>query len=127
VVGREELLVVVRRLGDRLGTMSLARLAAPVEGQRSRARAAHALAAELAELAQGVEERSAPTPPDWRALPWIADSVVADQLTVVGTDLVTALWDAADDELVWTRAGRRAAAEVLDRAAALLAEVSSLT
>jgi len=118
VVDRDELPALIHRLADRLGTLSLTRLAARVEGYESRAKAAHAAAGRLAELAQGVEERSGSAPPDWRPLPWIGDAFVTDQLAVVGTDLSRALQHVADDTLVWTRAGRRTAADVLDAAVA---------
>jgi hypothetical protein len=113
VADRDELQALVGRLADRLGMMSLTRLAAAVEGYESRAKAAYMLAARLAEFAQGVEEAARPTPPDWRELPWVADTVVAHQLMVVGADLVAALLDASDESSVWTRTGRRTTAEAL--------------
>jgi hypothetical protein len=126
VADREELPALIRRLVDRLGTLSVTRLAARVDDDESRAKAAHAAAGRLAEFAQGVEERSGSAPPDWRQLPWIADTVVADQLAVVGTDLARALQGVADDALVWTRVGRRTATEVLDAALSDVRRVKQL-
>jgi hypothetical protein len=126
VADREELPAVLRRLADRLSTLSLTRLAAPVEGHESRAMAAHALAGRLAALAQGIEERSTADPPDWRELPWIADGVVADQLVVVGADLVAALHAVDDDTPVWTRAGKRTVVLVVDAALTDIRRVKDL-
>jgi hypothetical protein len=120
---RDELPALVSRLAERLSTMPLSRLTAGVEGYESRAKAAYLLAARLAEFAQGVEEAARLTPPDWRELPWVADLVVADQLRVVGADLAAGLAAVSDENSVWTRGGRRRAAEAL---AAVVTDVRRL-
>jgi hypothetical protein len=60
----------------------------PEPDGRSRAEAGHALAARLAVVGQGIEERDRPEPPVWRALPFDGPFVVGDQISVTGHDLL---------------------------------------
>jgi hypothetical protein len=57
---------------------------------RSRAAAGHELASLIALAAQGVEDRTRPVPPAWRALPFEGPFVVGDQIGVTGHDLLAA-------------------------------------
>jgi hypothetical protein len=57
---------------------------------RSRAAAGHELASLIALAAQGVEDRTRPVPPTWRALPFEGPFVVGDQIGVTGHDLLAA-------------------------------------
>ena len=72
----------VRRLGDRLRTLSLASLAAPVGPGRSRADAARETTQRLADLAAASEQGPR------REVPRLPDAVVADQLRVCATEVV---------------------------------------
>jgi hypothetical protein len=77
----ERLRLEVGRTADRLRTMSLVRLAAPLPEGGSRAVRAFALAQQLADAAAELA--------DWprRALPALADPAAGDVLAVCGLDL----------------------------------------
>jgi hypothetical protein len=75
----------VRRLVDRLATLTSTRLAEPAPPYASRAAAAHALAQHLVDVTAALENRTIPV------LPWIDELTVADQLAVTAQDLQTAL------------------------------------
>ena len=116
VFAREARLVV-----SRLREFSVARYAVAAPPFASKAAAAHHLAERLALAAQGIEERTATTPPQWRQLPRLADPVLADQVAVTGHDLAlaAAAAEAADPAWVPDRARMPVAAVV----AGALAEV----
>ncbi|HYN75087.1 MAG TPA: hypothetical protein VEV13_02720 [Candidatus Limnocylindria bacterium] len=113
----DQLAVEVRRLADRLRTVSDVRLSQPFPGSGTRAAAALDLAQQLAEAAQGVECRDAEAAPGWRVVPELGVFALGDQLAVTGHDLVAAASDVAGEALVWTRAGRRTASEVVEEQA----------
>lgn len=123
---RNALATDVRRVADRLRSLSLARLAAPVPPFSSRAEAGHRIAQVLADAAQGIEDRHEADEPPWRELPALGDLAVGDQVTVTGQDLLTATGVVAPVDTVWARGRRRTAGEVLEDAAARLAEVRRL-
>lgn len=74
----------VERVADRLRSLSLARLAAPLPPDASRADAAHGLAQRLADAAADLEGR------ERIDVPRLGDHVVGDQVAVTGQDLVAA-------------------------------------
>ncbi len=129
---RGELAADVRRVADRLRSLSQARLAGaivPSEGVLppggTRAEAAHRAAEELTRAASALERPAAggaPVAP--QALPRLADFAVGDQVAVAGHDLLAAL-DLVDpdDEVPDDAAGARSARDVVRRAAQLLADV----
>jgi hypothetical protein len=119
----EDLADEVRRLADRLRSLSDTRLARPLPPHASRADAAHDLAVHLAVAGQGVEERAAPRPPGWRTVPRLDDFAVGDQVAVTGTDLARAAAGLPAAEPVWTPAGRRPLGEVVTEAARRLREL----
>ena len=83
------------RTCDRLRSLSLVRLAAPLPDGRSRARAALDLAQELADTSAALAGRPA------RRLPDVADPAAGDVLAVCAQDLieeVSALPRAAEEE-----------------------------
>jgi hypothetical protein len=108
-----ELTRAVERAVSRLETAAGSRF-------HRRAAAAHRVANLLACYAQGIEQRSDGSMPMWRELPWLFDDAVADQLAVVGRDLVAALTEVSPGELVWNISGRQPVTEtVLDAECAL--------
>ena len=113
-------------MSDRLRGLSAARLAAAAPPHSSRAEAARATAQALADAAAGLEAGRDPVEPVWRTLPELDDLAVGDQVAVTGHDLVTAARDAAPDDAVWARHGRRTAHEVLTEAADALATLRRL-
>jgi hypothetical protein len=113
----------IRRVADRLRSLSAGRLAAPAPPFGSRAAAGRRAAQALADAAQGFEESGAAKSPRWRALPALSDFAVGDTVAVTGRDLIVAATGTRRDQQVWTRAGRRAAADVLFELDALLADV----
>ena len=125
---RDELDADVRRVSDRLRSLSQAKLAAPVGGFSSRADGARKVAQVLAEAAQGVEERGAAAEPAWRRVPQLSDFAVGDQVAVVGHDLLAALDSVAPGDDVWSRGqpSRRTALSVVTAAAAELATLRRL-
>jgi hypothetical protein len=119
----ERLAAEVARVSERLRTMPLARLSAPLPPYQSCAEAAHALAQRLATGAQGIEDRGSPDPPRWRQVPRLADHAVGDQVAVTGRDLLDALATADPGCEVWTPAGRRGVAEVVEELVGALGEL----
>lgn len=81
---RERVEVELARVVDRLRSMSLARLAAPLPPYDSRADAAHDLAQRLADAAAALAGQPC------RPLPRLGDQVVGDQVAVTGHDLLAA-------------------------------------
>ena len=81
----------VRRVAERLRTLSEAQLAAEAPPYPSRAAGGRAVAQVLAEAAQAVEERGSGVQPHWRALPVGSDFAVGDQVAVTGHDLLALL------------------------------------
>lgn len=73
------------RVAERLRTLSLARLQAPVPGWPSRAVAARALAQHCADVTAAVEGPAA------HLVPELSDLAVGDQVAVCAGDLVRAL------------------------------------
>jgi hypothetical protein len=127
----EELAADVRRVADRLRTLSAARLAGPpappedgMPPYRSRAQAARGAAQAMADAAAALE--SAPTG-GWverRPLPELADFAVAEQVAVTGHDLLAALALVSPDEQVWFGSDDPAPARLgVEHAARLLADV----
>lgn len=123
---REDLEADVRRVADRARNSSQARLAAPAEAHPSRASAVRVVAQQLAETAQGIAAREDVTEPGWRELPVLSDLAVGDQLAVVGTDLLAELAGCEPDAVVWVRAARRTARDVVTDAAQALAATRRL-
>jgi hypothetical protein len=81
---------VLSRLASRYRGMPESKLLGRLPDGRSRAAAGHELASLIALAAQGVEDRSRPLPPAWRALPFEGPFVVGDQIGVTGHDLLAA-------------------------------------
>ena len=81
---------VLSRLASRYRSMPESKLLGRLPDGRSRAVAGHELASLIALAAQGVEDRSRPVPPTWRALPFEGPFVVGDQIGVTGHDLLAA-------------------------------------
>ena len=75
----------VRRVADRLRSLSQARLAAPCGGYPSAADAGRAVAQSLADAAAALEGEPI------RLLPRLSDFAVGDQVAVTGHDLLAAL------------------------------------
>lgn len=117
-----DIAVDVRRISDRLRTLSQSRLAAVAPPFDSRAAAGRHAAQALADASQGVEEASARTEPTWRSLPELSDFAVGDMVAVTGHDLLAAC-AATDDQLAWTRQGQQPRRAVIDELAGLLAGV----
>jgi len=96
---REDLAADVRRVSDRLRSLSATRLASapapPPEGGPpyvTRAQAGRAAAAELARVAAALEAAAVcPTGPVEQDLPTLSDLAVGDQVAVTGHDLLAAL------------------------------------
>ncbi len=123
---RAELAVDVRRVSDRLRSLSHARLREPVPPFPSRAAAGLEAARVLAVAAHGIEERAGADEPSWRQLPELADFAVGDQVAVTGQDLLAALEGLDPAETVWASATRRPARNVVAEAAAALAATRRL-
>ena len=142
----------VRRVAERLRTLSEAQLAAEAPPYPSRVAGGRAVAQMLAEAAQAIEERASGAQPQWRAVPVGSDFAVGDQVAVTGHDLLAALPPSAapagdhavpvdkspspagdhavpavgPEETVWAGGTRRTAREVVDDAAAQLAALRRL-
>jgi hypothetical protein len=123
---RDRLATDVRRVADRLRSLSPARLAAQAPPHASRATAARVTAQVLADAAQGIEERDRDDEPIWRSLPTLHDFTVGDQVAVTGHDLLTAAAAVAAAEPVWAHGARRTAQEVFADAARRLEELRGL-
>ncbi len=118
---RAEIEADVRRVAERLRTLSEAQLAAEAPPHPSRAAGGRTVAQTLADAAQALEERGSGAEPRWRDVPVLSDFAVGDQVAVTGQDLLTALGTVGPQETVWARGTRRTAGEVVAGAAAQLA------
>lgn len=118
-----ELATEVRRVADRLRSLSQARLAAPAPPYPSRAAAARSVARLIAEAEQGIAARQGPVEPAWRGLPDLGDLAVGDQLAVTGHDLLSVIEHVRPDDDVWARGRRRTARDVVTEVAGHLAEL----
>jgi len=126
-----ELAADVRRVADRLRTLSAARLAGPpappedgMPPYRSRAQAARGAAQAMADAAAALESGPAGGWVERRPLPELADFAVGEQVAVTGHDLLAALTLVPPDEEVWFGVYDRAPARLgVERAARLLADV----
>ncbi len=96
----EKLAADVRRVADRLRTLSAARLAGPpappedgMPPYRSRAQAARGVAQAMADVAAALESAAAGVVGgfQWQPLPELADFAAGDQVAVTGHDLLAAL------------------------------------
>ena len=123
---RDALAADVRRVSERLRTLSQARLQAPAPPFTSRSDAAREAARVLAVAAQGVEAGGEPAEPTWRVLPQLADFAVGDQVAVTGNDLLAALGGTPPDRPVWAPGGRRPARDVVAAASETLAATRRL-
>jgi hypothetical protein len=122
---RDALAADVRRVSERLRTLSQARLQAPAPPFASRSDAAREAARVLAVAAQGVEAGADPAEPTWRVLPQLADFALGDQVAVTGNDLLAAL-EGPPDRPVWAPGGRRPARDVVAAASETLAATRRL-
>jgi len=126
-----ELAADVRRVADRLRTLSAARLAGPpappedgMPPYRSRAQAARGAAQAMADAAAALESAAVGGDYVRRDLPELADFAVGEQVAVTGHDLLAALTLMPPDEEVWFGVYDRAPARLgVERAARLLADV----
>ncbi len=123
---RAEIEADVRRVAERLRTLSEAQLAAAAPPYPSRAAGGRVLAQTLADAAQSLDERTSGAEPRWRGLPALSDFAVGDQVALTGQDLLTALDSAGREETAWARGTRRTAGEVVADAAAQLAALRRL-
>jgi hypothetical protein len=103
----DELAADVRRVADRLRTLSAARLAGPpgppedgMPPYRSRAQAARGAAQAMADAAAALESGPAGGWVEQRLLPELGDFAVGEQVAVTGHDLLAALALVSPDELV---------------------------
>jgi hypothetical protein len=128
----EGLAADVRRVADRLRTLSAARLAGPpappedgMPPYRSRAQAARGAAQAMADAAAALEFAAVSNGGfQWRPLPELPDFAVGDQVAVTGHDLLAALALVSPDEQVWFGSDDPAPARLgVEHAARLLADV----
>ena len=127
----EELAADVRRVADRLRTLSAARLAGPpappedgMPPYPSRAQAARGAAQAMADAAAALESGPAVGWVERRSLPELADLAVGEQVAVTGHDLLAALALVPPDEQVWFGPHDPAPARLgVEQAARLLADV----
>ena len=117
---RAALAADVRRVSDRLRTLSATRLATPpgpsADGgpdHSSRAADGRAAAQLLADAAADLEAAVAGVPPERRMLPVLPDLAVGDQVAVTGHDLLAAL-AAADPPSAALLAARSATTALAD-------------
>ena len=96
---------------------------------RSRAVAGHDLADEFAKAAQGIAERSAVGPVEWREVPFIGPFVVGDQLTVMAYELSAALdgLERAGEEVWSVVMPRRSGGFTMTAAASEIAAIPTTT
>ncbi len=129
---RGELAADVRRVADRLRSMSQARLAgmpAPPENgfppYAGRGHAGRGVATEMAHVARCLEAAAAGLPaPGWLPVPGLSDLAAGDQVAVVGHDLLGAMDLAGPDDEVWFDTYARAPARTgVERVARLLADL----
>ncbi|HEX7189512.1 MAG TPA: hypothetical protein VF423_14925 [Actinomycetes bacterium] len=129
---RAELEADVRRVSDRLRSLSATRLASPPAPPEqywppyeSRAQAGRAAAFELARAAGALEAAAAgPLGREPRELPVLSDFAVGDQVAVTGHDLLAAMGLVPPDMTVWTGAIEHGpAAQAVSDAAKVLADV----
>jgi hypothetical protein len=128
----DELAADVRRVADRLRTMSAARLAGPpappedgMPPYRSRAQAARGAAQAMADAAAALESAAAGVSGfQWRPLPELADFAAGDQVAVTGHDLLAALeLVPPDTDVYWDVLEHGPARHQVEQAARLLADV----
>lgn len=86
----ERLDSVLTRLASAYRSLPESKLLGRLPDGRTRAAAGHELAVLIATAAQGVEDRSRPSAPSWRPLPYEGPFVVGDQIGVTGHDLLAA-------------------------------------
>jgi len=150
---RAEIEADVRRVAERLRTLSEAQLAAAAPPYSSRAAGARTVVQTLADAAQALEERDSGAEPHWRDVPALPDLSVGDQVALTGNDLLAQLPPSTPtstptggdhavhaiptggdhavpavgpEETVWARGTRRTAGEVVADAAAQLAGLRRL-
>jgi hypothetical protein len=121
--GGESIETDVRRVADRLRSLSAARLAGAGASSPAPAEAGREIAQALADAALGVEERRREQPPRPRALPVLGDFAVGDQVAVTGHDLVAALDEVDPHDLVWSGPDRVPAAVLAHRVGSALAQL----
>lgn len=86
----ERLDSLLTRLASAYRSLPESKLLGRLPDGRTRAAAGHELAVLIATAAQGVEDRSRPSAPSWRPLPYEGPFVVGDQIGVTGHDLLAA-------------------------------------
>jgi hypothetical protein len=137
---RAEIEADVRRVAERLRTLSEAQLAAVAPPYSSRAAGGRTVVQTLADAAQALEERDSGAEPHWRDVPALPDLSVGDQVALTGNDLLAQLPPSTPtptggdhavpavgpEETVWARGTRRTAGEVVADAAAQLAGLRRL-
>ena len=128
----DELAADVRRVSDRLRTLSAARLAGPpappedgMPPYRSRAQAARGAAQAMANAAAALELAAGGSGGfQWRPLPELADFAAGDQVAVTGHDLLAALELVSPDTDVYRDVLAHGPARLgVEQAARLLADV----
>jgi hypothetical protein len=128
----DELAADVRRVADRLRTLSVARLAGPpappedgMPPYGSRAQAARAVAQTMANAASALESAAVGGGwVEWRPLPELGDFAAGDQVAVTGHDLLAALTLVSPDtDAYWDVLEHGPARHQVEQAARLLADV----
>ena len=129
----DELAADVRRVADRLRTLSAARLAGPpgppedgMPPYPSRAQAARGAAQAMANAAAALESAAAGVVGGfpWQPLPELADFAVGDQVAVTGHDLLAALeLVPPDKDVYWDVLEHGPARLRVEQASRLLADV----
>jgi len=123
---RDQVEATLRRVADRLRTMSVARLrtsvtagpdVAPGQTVADRARYTGQM---LADLAAGIEQRDAPVRLPSRRVPVSADIAAGDQVEVTGQDLLSAAAELSPSTSVWVGSQRVTLHEVLVEAERVL-------
>ena len=118
---RDDLAADVRRVSERLRTLSATRLAGPPgpspdggPDHPTRAAAGRAAAQQLADAAEALEAAAAGVAPERRSLPVLPDLAVGDQVAVTGHDLLAALDGLPEPPASVERAVRDAATALAD-------------
>lgn len=127
----DDLAADVRRVADRLRTLSAARLAGPLTAppagwspDTTRAAAGRVAAGRLAAAAEALEAAAAGRQPVERPLPRLGDFAVGDQVAVTGHDLLAAIPAVDPGGGVWLESSRRTTArQAVSDAAKVLADV----